>query len=48
MLFVPLYLVVMHSHAAYHIPVFSSRIWSAFFAIALSLTAWRAQWRRAA
>ncbi len=39
-LFIPLYAIVMKSHAAYHIPVFSSRIWSAFFAIALGLIVW--------
>ena len=34
-LFVPLYTLVMSTHAIVHIPVFSSRGWSIFFAICL-------------
>lgn len=34
-LFVPLYTIVMSTHAIVHIPVFSSRGWSIFFAICL-------------
>ena len=35
-LFVPLYTIVMSTHAIVHIPVFSSRGWSIFFAICLA------------
>ena len=41
MAYIPLYTLVMSSHAIVHIPVFSSRIWSVFFAIALCLLVWR-------
>ncbi|WP_143757930.1 hypothetical protein [Collinsella sp. An2] len=42
MAFIPLYTLVMSTHAVVHIPVFSCRIWSIFFAIALGLLIWRA------